>query len=225
MKKRIAAAVWGAFALGSSLAVAVVPSAAAAGSGAPAPLDPEAAAALVSAAPALAAGSTLRSVTAVEALAAATIPGALVWTAPQLTLQQATGAVAAQPAATVRTTAAAIARTTAAASTRCWANAAWRQWGTWPYEQKIIDTTYWCAVYGSRITYRSSSTTGSGTLCGVSWRSSQLVGGGTGYPWFTIRASAGFSCPTAIPWIVLHPSHHEDTTRTDTGGTFAAGSG
>jgi len=25
----------------------------------------------------------------------------------------------------------------------CWANYMWHQWGTWPYEQRVTDTTYW----------------------------------------------------------------------------------
>jgi hypothetical protein len=109
----------------------------------------------------------------------------------------------------------------------CWANAAWHQWGTWPYQQRITDTTYWCAVFGSHITYRTSTTTASGTLCGVAWRSSALVGGGIGpgFTFFTNRASAGFSCPTVIPWIVIHTSHHEDVKRTARGVTSFVGSG
>lgn len=213
MRTRIAAAVSAAVAAGFTAAVAP---GAQAGAGTPGPLDPDAAAALVSAAPAVASGSTLRRVTAAEALAAASTPGASVSVAPGLSLQQAVGASATRqaPAGAVAT-----------ASPACWANAAWRQWGTWPYEQKITDTTYWCAVYGVRITYRSSTTTAGGTLCGVSWRSSQLVAGGIGYSWFTIRASAGFACPTVIPWVTLHPSHYEDTARNAWGGTSAVGSG
>ena len=109
----------------------------------------------------------------------------------------------------------------------CWANAMWHQWGTWPYQQRITDTTYWCAVYGSHITYRSSSTTASGTLCGVSWREKQLIAGGVGqgFTYFTNRASAGFSCPTTIPWFTIHTTHHEDIRRNDTGRTTLVGTG
>lgn len=109
----------------------------------------------------------------------------------------------------------------------CWANAAWYQWGTWPYQQRITDTTYWCAVYGNHITFRTSTTTASGTLCGVEWRSMGLIGGGVGkyFTYFTNRASAGFSCQTAIPWITLHTSHHEDVKRTDRGVTTWVGAG
>jgi hypothetical protein len=109
----------------------------------------------------------------------------------------------------------------------CWANAFWHQWGTWPYQQRITDTTYWCAVYGSHITFRSSTTTASGLLCGVSWRARQLIGGGVGkgFTYFTMRSSAGFACPTVIPWITIHTTHHEDVKRTDRGVTTLVGSG
>lgn len=109
--------------------------------------------------------------------------------------------------------------------TWCWATAFWHQWGTWPYQQRITDTTYWCAVLGNRITYRSSSVTGTGTLCATGWTASQLISGGIGYPWFTMRSSAGFSCPTVIPWITLHENRYVDVNRTDTGGTSEVGSG
>ena len=109
----------------------------------------------------------------------------------------------------------------------CWANSAWHQWGTWPYQQRVTNTAYWCAVYGSHITYRSASTTTSGTLCETNWRQTQLIGGGVGkgFTYFTLRSSAGFSCPTVIPWITIHTSHHVDVKRTDRGGTSFVGSG
>jgi hypothetical protein len=112
-----------------------------------------------------------------------------------------------------------------AASTPCSANAQWYEWGTWPYQQRITDTTYWCAVYGDHITYTSSTTNGSGTLCGTSWTSAQTISGGIGYSWFVNRASAGFTCPTAIPWVSLHPSHYEDTSRNAWGSTALVGAG
>ena len=114
-----------------------------------------------------------------------------------------------------------------AARPACWANAYWHQWGTWPYQQRITDTTYWCAVYGSHITFRSSTTTASGLLCGVSWRARQLIGGGVGpgFTYFTMRSSAGFACPTVIPWVTIHTTHHEDIKRNTWGGTTPLGSG
>src|SRR6266403_822616 len=50
-----------------------------------------------------------------------------------------------------------------------------------------------CAANADHITYTSSSATGSGTLCGVDWTSSQTVSGGVGYSWFVTRSRAGFS--------------------------------
>jgi hypothetical protein len=109
----------------------------------------------------------------------------------------------------------------------CWANYLWRQWGTWPYQQRVTDTTYWCAVYNNHITYRTSVTTASGTLCGVEWRAGGLIDGGIGrgFTYFTNRASAGFSCQTVVPWITIHTTHHEDVKRNDRGGTTTVGSG
>jgi hypothetical protein len=103
----------------------------------------------------------------------------------------------------------------------------WHQWGIWPYQQKVTDTTYWCAVYFNHITYRTSTTTASGTLCGVNWRAGALIGGGVGrgFTYFTNRASAGFACQTTIPWITIHTSHHEDVKRNDRGMTTLVGSG
>jgi hypothetical protein len=112
-------------------------------------------------------------------------------------------------------------------SASCWASAIWHQWGTWPYQQRVTDTTYWCAVVGNHITYRTSSTTASGLLCGVSWRASALVGGGVGagFTYVTNRASAGFSCQTDIPWIAIHTSHYLDVKHTDRGVTTQVGTG
>ena len=216
MRTRIGVGVAEAAAIAVALALATAEPG---GSSTPQPLAPDAAAALISAAPTVSSGSAVRAVSATEALSAASTPGASVWSAPGLSLRQAVGAVAAQPVS------AASAVTAATAFTGCWANAAWRQWGTWPYEQKITDTTYWCAVIGGRITYRTSTPTASGTLCGVGWRDNALVGGGAGFTWFTIRTSAGFSCPTVIPWVILHPSHWMDVTRNSRGGTSFGGSG
>jgi hypothetical protein len=40
-----------------------------------------------------------------------------------------------------------------------------------------------------------------------------------------MRSSAGFACPTVIPWITLHTTHHEDVKRTARGATTLVGSG
>lgn len=155
------------------------------------------------------------------ALAAASTPGANTSVESDLSLDQAVG-IDALPTSSTDTTS-----TTGTSTGRavCWSSEAWGRWGTWPYDQKLIDTTYWCAKYGVKITYRTSSVTGGGTLCGLDWRASQLIAGGVGYPSFTMRSSGGFSCATAIPWIVLHPSHHIDVRRTDVGTASIVGSG
>ena len=48
---------------------------------------------------------------------------------------------------------------------------------------------------------------------------------GRGFTYFTNRASAGFACPTVIPWITIHTTHHQDIRRGDQGGTAFVGSG
>ena len=205
-------------------AIALVPIAAA--GGAPQPAAPAQAQALISAPAVVASGSSTRKVSAQEALSAASLPGAVVAVAPGFSAAQAVGLA---PAVSVSTsTASPIVKpvaTTTAAVTACSANSQWSEWGTWPYQQRITDTTYWCAVYGDHITYTSSTTNGSGTLCGTSWTSSQTISGGIGYSWFVNRASAGFSCQTAIPWVSLHPSHYQDTSRNAWGSTALVGNG
>jgi hypothetical protein len=136
---------------------------------------------------------------------------------PGLSLREAVGlgSSGATPSATVA----------AEAASGCAANAAWWQWGTWPYEQRITDTTYWCAVYGDHITYRSSSVNGDGTLCSTNWTGSALISGGIGYSWFVMRSSAGFACPTVIPWITLHPSHYLDVSRNAWGNSAIVATG
>jgi hypothetical protein len=212
--------------------VALVPAAAAgsapaAAGSAPQPAAPAQAQALIGAAAPIATGSTTRRVSAQEALSASSLPGAVVAVSPGLSAAQAVGLLPAvsAPSGSAPTGAAPVVGrigvTTAATS--CSANAQWTEWGIWPYQQRITDTTYWCAVYGDHITYTSSNTSGTGTLCGTSWTSSQIVSGGIGYSWFVNRASAGFNCPTAIPWISLHPSHYEDTSRNAWGSTQLVG--
>jgi hypothetical protein len=116
---------------------------------------------------------------------------------------------------------------TSATRASCWANSMWHQWGTWPYQQRVTDTTYWCAIYSKHITYRTSTTTASGLLCGVGWRAGALIAGGVGrgFTYFTNRATAGFSCQTIVPWITLHTTHHLDVKRTDRGVTTQVGTG
>lgn len=200
--------------------VALVPIAAADG---PQPAAPTQAQALIGTPSPVTSGSTTRAVTAREALSAASLPGALVAVAPGLSATQAVGLA---PVVSISTgTSGSIVRPigTTMAATACSANSMWTEWGTWPYQQRITDTTYWCAVYGDHITYISSTTNGSGTLCATAWTSAQVISGGIGYSWFVNRASAGFSCQTAIPYISLHPSHSQDTSRNAWGSTALVG--
>jgi hypothetical protein len=219
------------------LASALIPGAAPARPAPPAkPLPQAQAEALIGAPAAVSSGSETRAVSPQEALAAAALPGATTAVAPGLSLDQAVGVATAAstpaasvPAASVPAASApaaprSVQAPAAAAFIGCSTNAAWHQWGTWPYEQRITDTTYWCAVYGDQITYRSSSVSGTGTLCGTSWTTSQLISGGIGYSWFVMRSSAGFACPTVVPWVTLHPSHYEDIARNAWGSTAAIGS-
>ena len=188
----------------------------AAGVGTPAPLPLDQATALATATPAVPSGSATSMVDGSTVLDAASQPGAETSIESDISPQAAVGLAPLNDGSVL-----------SAARPTCWANYIWRQWGTWPYEQRVTDTTYWCAVFANHITYRTSTTTASGTLCGVSWRAGALIGGGIGrgFTFFTNRASAGFSCQTVIPWITLHTTHHEDTKRTDRGATSNVGSG
>ena len=162
-------------------------------------------------------GSSTSSVDGQTVLDASTLPGADTSIEPDLTPGAAVGLSGLGGSGNV----------ISATRPVCWANAAWYQWGTWPYQQRITDTTYWCAVFGSHITFRTSTTTASGTLCGVQWRTMGLIAGGVGRLWpsFTNRASASFSCETIVPWITIHTTHHEDVKRTDRGVTTWVGTG
>jgi hypothetical protein len=195
---------------------AVLGSAAPARSSTPTPLPPDEATKLATAPAAVPSGSSTESVDGNAVLAAAAQPGAQTSIEPGVSPQAAVGLsplIEANVLSATRPT--------------CWANSMWHQWGTWPYQQRVTDTTYWCAVFNNHITYRTSSTTASGTLCGVNWRAGALIAGGVGrgFAYFTNRASAGFACATIVPWITLHPTHHLDVKRTDRGVTVQVGTG
>jgi hypothetical protein len=181
----------------------------------PAPLQPDQATALATA-PGGALDSTTAVVNGQTALDAAAAPGASTSIESGVSPQAAVGLAPLQEGNII-----------SASRPVCWRNSARARWGTWPYDQRITDTTYWCAVYGSHITFRTSSTSAGGTLCGVSWRTNQLIAGGVGrgYASITTRASAGFACPTAIPWITIHTTHHEDVKRGVRGVTTFVGFG
>jgi len=180
------------------------------------PLPPDQATALAGATPAVADGSSTSVVDGNAAFAAANQPGAETSIEPGISPQAAVGLAPLTEANLV-----------SPARPTCWANSMWHQWGIWPYQQKITDTTYWCAIYNQHITYRTSTTTASGTLCGVNWRAGALIGGGIGrgFTYFTNRASAGFACDTTIPWITIHTTHHVDVKRNDRGATTQVGTG
>jgi len=182
----------------------------------PPPLPPDQATTLASTDAAVTSGSSTQPADAAAVLDAATLPGAQTSIESDLSPQAAVGLALPSDGSVLSAT-----------RPVCWANYRWHEWGTWPYQQRITDTTYWCAVYNNHITYRTSSTTASGTLCGVDWRTTQLIDGGIGrgFTFFTNRASAGFSCQTVVPWITIHKTHHQDVKRNDRGGTTAVGSG
>ncbi len=188
----------------------------AAGDGTPTPLSLDQATALATATPAVPSGTSTSIVDGSTALDAASQPGAQTSIESDISPQAAVGLAPLSDADVL-----------SAAKPTCWANYVWHQWGTWPYEQRVTDTTYWCAVFANHITYRTSTTTASGTLCGVSWRAGALVGGGIGrgFTFFTNESSAGFSCQTVVPWITLHTTHHQDIKRTDRGATSTARTG
>ena len=203
-------------ALAAVLGSAVVAHAGTGGGAPPTPLPADQATTLANTDPAVASGSTTSSADADTVLAAANQPDAQTSIDSDMSPQAAVGLTAVSEG-----------NLRSATRPTCWANYSWHQWGTWPYEQKITDTTYWCAVYDNHITYRTSTTTASGTLCGVNWRAGALIGGGIGkgFTYFTNRASAGFSCETAVPWFTLHKTHYEDTKRNDRGASSQVGSG
>ncbi|MGZ4398839.1 MAG: hypothetical protein ACXVZ1_10555 [Gaiellaceae bacterium] len=198
---------------------AVLCSAAAAGAtvgGTPDPLPPDQATTLATAPALVPSGSSTSLVAGRTVLEASTVPGAQTSIEPGLSRQAAVGLTPLIEANAISAT-----------KPTCWANQAWHQWGIWPYQQRITDTTYWCAVYNNHITYRTSTTTASGLLCAVGWRSGALIAGGVGrgFTYFTNRSSAGFSCQTVVPWITLHTTHHQDVKRTDRGVTTFVGTG
>ncbi len=188
----------------------------------PSPSAPDDAQALATATASVPSGSSTTAVDGQTALNASTLPGAATSVEAGVSTQAAVG-LAPLNDSDSGTNIASVPATRAS----CWASQAWHQWGTWPYQQRITDSTYWCAVFDKHITYRTSTTTASGLLCGVSWRASALIGGGIGpgFTYFTNRASANFTCQTAVPWIAIHTTHHLDTKRTDRGVTTEVGSG
>jgi hypothetical protein len=152
------------------------------------PSSPEEAQALAAAAPDHAAQASVRRASVGEARAAAQQPGAVTEGSLDTEAPSVLGARS-------------LARATA---TYCWSGQVSMQWGTWPYDQHVYDHTYWCAVYGSYITYRSTNVTHGSNLCSGSGDYSFRISGGVGYSSVTIEAGAYFNCPTTIPWININ---------------------
>jgi hypothetical protein len=91
----------------------------------------------------------------------------------------------------------------------CWQNSGlWFEWGTWPYQQRVNESRYWCAnCYGCAQTYRTSHVTlggGGMTLCNSSGAYGFRTGGGNGYTWTIMRSGGHFACPSPIPYITYH---------------------
>jgi hypothetical protein len=173
----------------TTMLLAAVVAAPAASAGKAKPLAPDQAQTLA-ATPGASLGTSVTPVSKQEALSAAALPGASTALAGGYT-----------------SAAAAVAAATGCASYQ----SGWR-WGTWPYDQEVYDHTYYCAVTGQSITYRSTTVTVGGTLCGAESRDNWITSGGIGYFWMVVHAQARFSCPTAIPYVSLHPTDWLETS-------------
>ena len=192
------------------------------------PLPPDQAAALVAAAPATAPDAlTVQAVSPQQALAAATAPGAAVYVAPGLSLQQAVGA---------RLSTAGLSSTTASSGGRRSGvgrvGRLLRQrrrrghWGTWPYEQKIYFTVYWSRCTAATSPTIPPATNERAALCAASaGPSNEADQRRDPLSWVVQRGSAGFSCPTVIPWVNLHPSHYLDVSVNSWGSAAEVGRG
>lgn len=92
-------------------------------------------------------------------------------------------------------------RTAAAVSAeRCWYTEWKHDRGVFPYWRGVYQGTYWCAIYGSHITYRTSNTwTRVNGVCSQNGAVGQWkVVGGAGYSYVVVHSEASFSCRT--PW-------------------------
>ena len=193
------------------LAVLVVPAVSAA-KPAPAPLPPDEAAAAADG-PAQSLGKSIHRITAQEALALATAPGAATTVAPGLSIAQAVGAAPIQQRRLAR----------AAASLYCYTGTVGQGWGVWPYEIDVYDHTAWCAWYGGSITMRSTTVTTNTALCSQNGTYSYLNAGGVGSVFVAWRSGGYFSCPTTIPWITFHYNKWMDLEANDYGSYFVYG--
>jgi hypothetical protein len=148
-----------------------------------------------------------------EAAVLAAAPGASDGAVVQQVSRSAALAAAQQPGASTELAAGfTSAAAAAAAANACFSWHSGWHWGIWPYEQRIDEYTYYCAVYGQYITMRSTSVAAGGTLCGSESRDSWIKSGGIGYFWMVVHAQARFSCPTVVPWVSLHPTDWLETS-------------
>jgi hypothetical protein len=148
-----------------------------------------------------------------EALALASAPGGSDGVVVQQVSASTAAAASQQPGAKVEVAPGfSSAATAAAAANACFSWHSGWHWGTWPYNQNIDEYTYYCAVYGQYITMRSTNVTAGGALCGVESTDNWIKSGGIGYFWMVVHAQARFSCPTAIPWIHVHPTDWLETS-------------
>lgn len=161
---------------------------------------------------------TVRPATLAEVRAAAAQPGAVTEgiipaTAPSGSTAAGVQANAAQSVVT-------------AASWGCNAVSGNHYWGTPPYEQDLSNIVYWCANYGQQLTSVTATPSASSRwLCGTDWTNWALVSGGPSFSWATVRAQAGWGCPTVIPWVTIHTSHWFDINVNAWGNSSYGGSG
>lgn len=77
----------------------------------------------------------------------------------------------------------------------CWQKNMWEQWGTFPYQQRITDSTYWCADHiGGKLTVRTSNVTQGVTYCRKDGVYSFRTLGGVGQALVEHRVGGYFTC-------------------------------
>jgi hypothetical protein len=138
-------------------------------------------------------------VTPLEALAAASLPGAQTEVAAGLTPAQAVGL---QPIGTTKGASGFVTALGVPAGDPCWTAAMSHGWGTFPMNQRIWEDRTWCATFvGGKISYRTTHIHGETTFCSWDNPYTYRVSGGTGFTWIAARDGMTFTCPTNIPWI------------------------
>lgn len=146
--------------------------------------------------------SAPRVVSPEEALAAASLPGAVTETARGVTPAQAT--VGLTKASAAQQAVAGVTLAAAAGAYTCWNWDPSYQWGWTPQQRILIEHRYWCAYLGGTIQYRTSSVRGSTTFCSWSNPYTYRYSGGVGYTWVKAQDGASYSCPSGIPWLTYN---------------------